>query len=171
MRVLVAAASKHGSTAEIAEAIAGHLVAAGHDVVVRDPEVVRDLEGVDAVVLGSAVYAGRWLAAAREFCERLGEKLDGRPVWLFSSGPLGDPPKPTSDPVDVAAAVAAMRARGHQIFTGYIDRDKLSLVERAVVRAVHAAPGDFRDWVAIKDWSLLIDAQLRKSGGASERRE
>jgi Flavodoxin domain len=72
MKKVVTAASEHGSTAQIAVAIGEQLTAAGHDVHVRDPDVVRDLDGIDAVVLGSAVCAGRWPRPARELVTRLG---------------------------------------------------------------------------------------------------
>jgi len=164
VKILVTAASKHGATAEIAGAIAEHLTAAGHDVDIREPDGVRDLDDVDAVVLGSAVYAGHWLKAARELVTRLGPELAGRPVWMFSSGPVGDPPKPAGDAVDVAAALAATGAREHRVFSGHVDKHQLAFGERAIVRALHAAVGDFRDWEAITDWARSIDAQLGTTG-------
>ena len=95
-QVLVTAASRHGSTAEIATAIARALeesvvgltaIAVPID---QRPEPAR----FDAVVLGSAVYAGRWLEPAREYAAAHAEALRDRPVWLFSSGPIGEPPFP-----------------------------------------------------------------------------
>lgn len=129
MKILVTAASKYGSTAEIARRIADVLSARGHDVDV-EPADGASVAGHDAVVLGSAVYAGHWLPAAKDLVERVGPDLANRPVWLFSSGPVGEPPKPEEDPVDVAPIVAATRARGHRVFAGRIDRDQLSFPER-----------------------------------------
>ena len=163
MKIVVTAASKHGSTAQIADVIGEQLTAAGHDVNVRDPDAVRDLDGIDAVVLGSAVYAGRWLGPARELVTRLGPELADRPVWMFSSGPVGDPAKPKEEAVDVAAASAATGAREHRIFAGHLDRDELGLGERAMVRAFRATAGDFRDWEKITGWAQDIDAELRNS--------
>jgi menaquinone-dependent protoporphyrinogen oxidase len=114
-------------------------------------------------VLGSAVYAGHWLKSARGFVTRLSPELAGRPVWLFSSGPVGDPPKPAEDAVDVAAAVADTGAREHRVLSGRVDKDQLGFGERAMVRAVHAAVGDFRDWPEITGWAQGIDAQLRSA--------
>ena len=71
MRVLVTAASKHGSTAQIAEVIADVVSSSGHDVVVEDPSSVHELGAFDASVVGSAVYAGHWMGTAREFAGRI----------------------------------------------------------------------------------------------------
>lgn len=161
MKVLVSTASKHGATTQIGEAIATGLRAAGHDVDLRDPAEVRDLTGVDAVVLGSAVYAGRWLKPARELVDRMGPELAQRPVWLYSSGPVGNPPKPMEDAVDVAGAVAKTGAVEHRVFAGQVDKAQLSLAERGMVRAFRAAVGDFRDWEQIAAWAGEIDTHLR----------
>jgi menaquinone-dependent protoporphyrinogen oxidase len=98
MKVLVSAASRHGATSEIAEEIGKAL-----RVDVRPAEQVSSVEDYEAVVLGSAVYAGRWLQPARELAERHAGALSERPVWLFSSGPVGEPPKPAEEEsVDVS---------------------------------------------------------------------
>ena len=95
MKVLVTAATKHGATAEIAATIGEVLRGEpGLDATVVPAEEVATVDGYDAVVLGSAVYAGHWLASAKELVDRAGGALAGKPVWLFSSGPIGDPPKP-----------------------------------------------------------------------------
>jgi menaquinone-dependent protoporphyrinogen oxidase len=163
MRVLVAAATKHGATAEIAAAIGEALRGEpGLDATVVPPEEVATVDGYDAVVLGSAVYAGHWLAAAKELVDRAGGALAGKPVWLFSSGPVGDPPKPNEeDPVDVAEIVAATRARGHRVFAGKLDKRQLGFGERAIVVALRVPEGDFRDWTEIKDWASQIADSLR----------
>jgi len=90
MHVLVTYASKHGSTREIAERIAAHLEQHGVTVDLRPTNQVNGLDGFDAVVIGSAVYIGRWMKEATELVERLRPALAGSRVWLFSSGPLGD---------------------------------------------------------------------------------
>jgi menaquinone-dependent protoporphyrinogen oxidase len=70
MKVLVTAASKHGATAEIASAIGDVLREQRMDVTLTPVEDVATLEGFDAVVVGSSIYAGRWLKPAKEFVER-----------------------------------------------------------------------------------------------------
>ena len=102
MKVLVAAASKHGATFEIASRIGSELEVRGLETVVADPGDIDSLDEIGAVVLGSAVYAGHWLASAKDFVGRFEPVLSTTPVWIFSSGPIGDPPKPDEDPVDIA---------------------------------------------------------------------
>lgn len=80
--------AQHGATAEIAEAIAEMLTAAGLAVDVRRARQVRSLAPYRAVVLGSAVYAGRWRGDALRLLRR--RELRDREVWLFSSGPVGE---------------------------------------------------------------------------------
>src|ERR671935_1098993 len=111
MKVLVTAATRHGATGEIAQAIGEALRDQGLDPTVIPAEQVDTVDGYDAVVLGSAVYAGHWLKPAKELVRRCSPALAARPVWLFSGGPVGDPPKPQEDPVDVAEVLAATRAR------------------------------------------------------------
>jgi len=168
MRVLVSAASRHGSTSEIAEEIGKALRDAlhergGEDVIVdvRPVEQVSSVDDYDAVVLGSAVYAGHWLEPARELAERHAGALAARPVWLFSSGPVGDPPKPTEeDSVDVRGILEATGARDHRVFSGKLDKGTLGFAEKAIVLALRVAGGDFRDWEAIRGWAREIAAEL-----------
>jgi len=160
MRVLITAASKHGSTGEIAGAIAEVLGGRGLETVVTPPEKVDDVAAFDAAVLGSAVYAGRWMKPARELVERAADDLAARPVWLFSSGPIGEPPKPEEDPVDVAEIVESTSARDHRVFAGRLERSRLGFGERAVVAALRAPDGDFRDWDEIRGWATAIADEL-----------
>jgi menaquinone-dependent protoporphyrinogen oxidase len=160
MRVLVTAATRYGATGEIARAIGEVLAERGLDPAVVPPEQVDRLDGYEAVVLGSAVYAGHWLKPARELVDRFGPALTQRPVWLFSSGPVGDPPKPEEDPVDVADVVAATAARDHRLFAGKLVRKHLSFPERAIVSALRVPEGDFRDWSEIRQWAAGIASAL-----------
>lgn len=164
MKVLVSAASKHGSTAEIARTIGEVLQEERLEVAVMPPEDVRSITGFDAAVLGSAVYAGHWLKPARELVERLGEALAALPVWLFSSGPIGDPPKPEEDPVDVAEVMEVTGARGHRVFPGKLVKAGLGFGEKAIVLALRAPEGDFRDWEEIRAWAAQVAHVLRAEG-------
>lgn len=160
MRVLVASASKHGSTTEIARAIGTALLLRMVDAEVKTVESVVTIETYDAVVLGSGVYMGHWLEPAKRFIEQHTDELQRRPVWLFSSGPLGDPPKPVTESVDVADLIEATHAREHRVFAGSLDKHELGIAERAMVTAVRAPEGDFRPWDEIDAWAGAIVAEL-----------
>lgn len=160
MKVLLPVASRHGATREIGDAIADVLRESGFEVDVVDPDDVEDIEPYGAVVLGSSVYVGRWAASARAFVDRFAVRLASRPVWLFSSGPVGDPPAPAGDPEEVAPLMRRMGARGHRTFAGRLDRGGLALAERAVVALVQAEQGDFRAWADVQDWAGRIAQEL-----------
>jgi menaquinone-dependent protoporphyrinogen oxidase len=136
-------------------------------VVLAPAEDVDDLTGIEAAVIGSGVYAGHWLAPAKELIEKHAATLGGIPVWLFSSGPLGDPPKPEEDPVDVKDLMALSGATGHRVFSGRIDLALLGFGEKAIVKALRAPVGDFRDWDLIDSWAVEIAEALDSGTGAA----
>jgi len=164
-KVLVAYGSKYGSTAEIADAIGQVLQETGLDVEVRSAETVDDLAPYQAVILGSGVYAGMWRKEAAQFLETHQAELAERPVWLFSSGPSGE-----GDPVELLDGWRFPEAQGPiadrisprdmAVFHGNIDRDKLNLAEKLIVKAVKGEFGDFRDWDAIRNWASGVASVL-----------
>lgn len=160
MRVLVTAASKHGSTSDIAQAIGAALASREIDADVWSIEAVESLDVYDAVVLGSAIYMGHWLDPAKKFIERHATVLRERPVWLFSSGPLGDPAKPEGPPADAAAMIEATGTREHVVFAGSLDKHRLGIAERAMVAAVKAPEGDYRPWDEVEAWAVRIAEEL-----------
>lgn len=167
MNILVAVASRHGSTHEIAGVIAEELGKRGYAVHVRGAADVEDAAPYDAVIIGSAIYMGNWLPEARHFVERNQARLAQVPVWLFSSGPLGEEdPQPRGDPAHLDELMQAAPACGHRIFAGKLDKHSLGIGERLVVRAVKAPEGDFRDWEAIRGWAREIAAALQSPAGA-----
>jgi menaquinone-dependent protoporphyrinogen oxidase len=161
MRVLVTAATRHGSTMEIATIIAGILEDAGLEVDITAPEDVRSVADYDGVVIGSAVYMGRWLEPARQFVDRCGGDLLGRSVWLFSSGPLGDPAKPDVEPPDAGLMRTATAAIDHRVFPGRLVKSELGFGEKVVVAGVRAPYGDFRPWDDVAAWARGIADRLR----------
>ncbi|MCZ2816112.1 flavodoxin domain-containing protein [Modestobacter sp. VKM Ac-2984] len=165
-RVLVTVASRHGSTAEIAAAVVRHLQESpagrrcGLRAVAVPVERRPDPSSYDAVVLGSAVYAGRWLEPARHYAAEHATALRGRPVWLLSSGPIGAPPFPPDEPHDAEPIGASVGARGHRVLPGRLDRALLGIGELAMVTALRAPVGDFRDWAATQAWAEEIAEAL-----------
>jgi menaquinone-dependent protoporphyrinogen oxidase len=162
MNILVTVASKHGATEEIGESIAAFLRAFGLTVETEAPEKVTSLDGFDAVVLGSAVYAGRWMDSATHFAQQFSTGLASRDIWLFSSGPIGDPPMPTEEPAAAPALARRLGAHEHRSFAGRLDRDRLGFMERTITRALKAPEGDFRDWEAIRAWAGEIATALAR---------
>jgi menaquinone-dependent protoporphyrinogen oxidase len=171
VRIVVSAASKHGSTAQIAARIGEVLrvaLPAGAVVEVNTAAELSELMVYDAIVLGRAVYMGRWLPGAREGAAAVAAH-PLRPVWLFSSGPVGDPPKPDEDPSDVSDLMTSTHARGHRLLAGRLDRHLLGFAEKAMVMALRVPDGDFRDWDAIEAWATQIAAELREPADSPNR--
>jgi menaquinone-dependent protoporphyrinogen oxidase len=83
------------------------------------------------------------------------------PVWLFSTGPVGDPLKPEAPPVDVAPMLELSGAQEHRLFGGRLDRHHLGFAEKAMVSMVGAADGDYRPWDEIEAWAGEIATTLK----------
>ncbi|MFD2417096.1 flavodoxin domain-containing protein [Amycolatopsis pigmentata] len=179
MTVLVAVASRHGATREIAdvigETLGSALASLDEDaaVDVLFAENAYDLSDYDAFVLGSAVYNGHWVEAARDLVERHDRILRSRPVWLFSSGPArsgaldGDAAVGSAGgadgAVDVARQARLSAAYQHRLFPGKLDRRRLCFAERAVAGALGLRDGDYRDWQAVRAWARVIASTLHAS--------
>jgi menaquinone-dependent protoporphyrinogen oxidase len=167
MRVLVTYATKHGSTREIAEAIAATISGHGIAAEVLPVEDVAEIGSYDAVVLGSAIYIGRWLKEATEFTRRHRASLAERPLWLFSSGPLGTEVVDNEEqPKELSELLEMLEPRDHRLFYGALTRDALGFGERMVVKAVRAPEGDYRDWDEIQAWAAAIAAELARDATA-----
>jgi menaquinone-dependent protoporphyrinogen oxidase len=166
-KILVAFASKYGATAEIAEMICQTLRESGFDTDMLPADQVYDLENYQAVVLGSAVYAGQWRKDAVAFLEDNEGLLTHMPVWFFSSGPTGE-----GDPVQLMKGwqfpeaqqpiADRVKPRGTAFFHGVLDLKKLNFAERLIVRGFRAPVGDFRDRDAIKAWAASIAESLKQ---------
>jgi menaquinone-dependent protoporphyrinogen oxidase len=159
-KILMSVASKHGSTVEIAETVANVLRDRGHEVVAVPPVDVCSLAGFPVVILGSAVYLGRWLKPATHLVDRLVNDLATRTVYAFSSGPVGSPPFPDRPASDLDAFVARTGAKEHVTFPGRLVNADLAIGERLAVRVSGADYGDFRDWPAVVAWANRIADDL-----------
>jgi menaquinone-dependent protoporphyrinogen oxidase len=159
MQVLVAYATKHGSTGEIAAAIGATLRDAGLDADVRSARDVQTLAAYGAVVLGSALYSAHWQRDANRFVKRHLPELQRRPVWLFSSGPLDHSAEFDDIPLteQVAPDLAPIGARGHRTFGGRLLEGTPGV--DASMLATHRI-GDFRHWAHIEAWARAIAAEL-----------
>ncbi len=166
-KTLVAYASKYGSTAEIAEKIGDVLNQTGLATDVLSADKVGDLTQYEAVILGSAVYIGKWRKEAVNFLISHEKFLAKRHVWLFSSGPSGE-----GDPVELLdgwrfpeaqqGIIERIGPRGIKIFHGSVDTEKLNFIEKSMVKTVKAPSGDFRDWDDITLWAESIAEALKE---------
>ena len=163
---LVAFATKHGSTEEVAEAVTEELRGLGLEVELCELRKVRDLEGYRSVVIGAPLYMGRWHLDARRFLKRHRKMLEELPVAVFALGPL----KLTEE--DVAgsrqqldralALVPELRPATVEVFGGVVDPAGL----RFPFNRMEA--GDARDWNAIRAWARSLPGEL---GGALGQRD
>jgi menaquinone-dependent protoporphyrinogen oxidase len=163
-RVLVAYASKMGGTAGIAEAIGQTLRRYGHEVDVTEATKVADVDRYGAVVLGSAIYIGRWRPEAVAVLRLLADSNDPPPVWLFHSGPVGpdrDVPQPV--PRTVARLAKKLGVDSPKTFAGRLEPETArGVLARWMARSKMS--GDSRDWAAIKQWTVGIHDTLQSAG-------
>jgi menaquinone-dependent protoporphyrinogen oxidase len=173
-RVLVAYATRHGSTRGIAERIADQLRTHGLEAECRPASEVRDASAHDAFVIGGAAYMFRWLGDATGFVEKNRAILAERPTWLFSSGPIGTDlvdkqgrdVLETTVPKEFPRLRELVHPRGQKVFFGAIDpaAKPIGIAERLtslMPAARDALPkGDFRDWPAIDAWADEIAGAL-----------
>jgi menaquinone-dependent protoporphyrinogen oxidase len=167
-RVLVACASRMGSTAEIADAIADRLRSAGLEVDRTSVGDVPSLDSYRAVVLGSAVYSGRWRREAITFLRRFAAELSDRQVWLFQSGPLDDSAERRD--IDVPARIRTLASRvgihGHTTFGGRIDPEHPNGF--VAKRMIDSGLGrDFRDFGHVRAWADGIATELGATAPAA----
>ena len=165
MRVLIVHASQFGATKGIAERITQVLGRHGLIAELYPVTELATLALVDAVVIGSAVHAGHWLDDATRFVYRHQDELKAMPVWLFSSGPIGDRAVKAvpSDPKEVGAFRVLLAPRGVAVFAGAYDRETadfshMGLGEKLAGRLM--PEGDWRDWDAIDRWADGIATSL-----------
>jgi menaquinone-dependent protoporphyrinogen oxidase len=150
-RVLVAFASKMGSTKEIADAIGSRLTERGYHAEVRSAETVDSLDGYDAIVLGSAVYASRWRPEAVRFVRKHRTQLAARTVRLFESGWLGKRPSTLTATPGARRRANKVGAPTPAVFGGRLDPDLATgRMDRMLAKRM---AGDARDWDEIRSWT------------------
>ncbi len=164
MKILVAYATKAGSTAEVADEI-GRVIESkgGRKVDVRPVGKLKEVGGYDAVIIGSAIRAGKWLPEATKFVEKHRDALSQVPVAFFTVcltlkedteenrrtvAAYLDPVREVVQPVDVG------------IFAGMMDYGKLPFILRLMMKMMKAPEGDFRNWEAIRAWAGQVRARL-----------
>ena len=167
MKILIAYATKAGSTAEVAAEI-GRVIESkgGCQVDVRPVGKLNGVDGYDAVVIGSAIRAGKWLPEATKFVEKHRDALSQIPVACFlvcltlkddteenrrTVAAYLDPVREVVQPVEMG------------LFAGVMDYSKLPFILRLMMKAMKSPQGDFRDWEAITSWATDIAAVLKEA--------
>ena len=155
-KILVAYATRAGSTVEVAEFIGGVLCEHGSAVDVRPVKEVQSLDGYRAVVAGSAIRMGKWLPEAVQFVETHKEALSRMPrayflVSLFLAGASPDKEKEINAYLDPVRQILEPDYTG--LFPGKLDPQTLSFLDRQIAKMVKSREGDFRDWDAMRAWA------------------
>lgn len=168
LRILVAYASKSGTTVEVAEAIGQALESDFTRVEVRPVEEVADIDWYDAAVIGSAVRVGKWLPVAVQFVAQHQEQLRRIPVAYFTVCLTMQEDTPENRQVVegyMQPVYELVRPIAIGLFAGRMEPDKLGLVERLAVKVIKPPQGDFRDWEEIRHWAA--DLQPALAAGAA----
>lgn len=175
MKVAVVYASKHGFTKGIAEFVRDTLLKDGVHAETYDVGDLQHPEDYDAFVIGSAVYMFHWMKEAKEFVVRNSEILASRPVWLFSSGPVGpdvkdkkgrDPREVAVSQEDIEKLKTVISPRDHRVFFGGLDSHKIGIggwfIRRMPTDDKSRVEGDFRNWNEIGEWATGIAKELTR---------
>lgn len=175
MHILVAYASRYGATKGIAEHIAAVLQKQGMTATVEAAEQTGDPSAFDAAVIGSAAYMAHWMKPATAFVRHNSKALADRPVWLFSSGPLGTKTQDDQgrdfceilEPKEITEFKTVIAPREHRVFFGAMSAAKLGFWHRLIYKMpanrndAILPQGDFRNWAAIDAWANSIAETLK----------
>jgi len=170
MKVLVAYATTHGSTAEIAEFMGGVLKERDLDVTVARVGQIQSVQGYDAFILGSPIYGGMWLTEMSQFLEKFSAELASKPVyfWIACIRVLEpDGLKAAQTEYVYKPMLEKVGVKEVSVFAGKLNLDVIDWNERWTLSARYDGkelPGkhnnDYRDWNAIRAWITTIRDHL-----------
>lgn len=165
-RVLVTYATKFGSTREVVSSIVHELISAGLDAQGAEASGELQIDDYDAFVIGSPMYGGKWVPDAALFAALMADRMNGKPVALFSIGTLGVK-NPNAARAEHEAFIGGLRKVapklnivGDAAFNGYFERANLPWYLRIVDRFAPTPEGDHRDWAAIQAWTRSLVAEF-----------
>ena len=162
--VLIAYATRHGSTEGVAQAIGRAFVEAGARVDVKPVGEVDDLAGCSAVVLGSPLYAGKVLGDVAGFAGKHAEQLSSMSTALFFVClSMAQPSDRNVQKVvkQTKHLVELLRPRDVGLFAGALDRANLGFFDRLMMKLMRIPEGDFRNWEVIDRWAKDLLPRLR----------
>lgn len=167
--ILVAYATRYGSTQEVAEAVAATLRESGLEVDIQPIRKVRSLTGYKAVVLGAAIYYGLWHKDAVNFLTKNESALTQRPVAVFALGPNSTDENERQDcqaQLDKELAKFPwLKPVVTELFGGrYPSKLRFpdSMIAALPASPMHGKPAsDARDWPAIRAWASNLATNLQ----------
>lgn len=165
--ILVAYATRNGSTQEVADRITATLREQGLDVDLKPAREVKTLAGYRIVVLGAPLYAFHWHKDALNFLSRHRQALTEMPVAIFALGPLHDDAQERQEAraqLDKELAKFPWLAPDTiEMFGGKLDPTQLQFPESLFMGKLPAS--DVRDWVAIRAWALGLVEKFELASG------
>jgi len=163
-KILIAYASKKGSTAEIAQAIAKELQTAGHTVDAADVATIASPSGYAAVVIGGPMYMGHIDPRVGKFVRRHTGELAKLPVAGFVvclAAASKDPEGMAWAEKALKKALGPAQPLAEAIFAGKLDPEKLSWFQRWIITKVNSPVGDYRDWATIAAWAHELPGKMK----------
>ena len=168
-RILVTYGTKYGSTAEIATRIGERLSAAGFDTDVLHANLGTEVLKYDALVVGSPMYAARWLPEPALLLITNRERIADIPIALFSVGMIDvKHPGKLREEHDAWIENAfnqenvQLNVISNATFTGAYARSNLPFYLRVIDTILRVTPnGDYRRWDEIERWGDEVAASLR----------
>jgi menaquinone-dependent protoporphyrinogen oxidase len=164
---LIAYATKHDSTHQVAELVAGVLRDDGLEVDVRPASEVTDVEPYDVVVIGGALYMGRWHRDARQLLSRQRAVLARRPVFVYGMGPLEMVEEQIAGSREqlehALSKVPEVKPIAVEIFGGVVKPEELHSPFNRM------PAGDARDLEAIRAWARDVAAVIHAGAPAAAR--
>ena len=162
-RILIAYATQHGSTAEIAQAVGKELTASGFDVEIAEIKNITSLSGYNGIVIGAPLYMGGLMKDVSQFIGRFALELARLPVASFAVGLT--PVSKAAGNVDHAmeclhTSLSPIKPVGTILFAGKLDPAGLGFIQRKMMELGKVPAGDFRDWDLIAAWARELPEKM-----------
>jgi menaquinone-dependent protoporphyrinogen oxidase len=177
-RILIAYASKYGSTSEVAVAIGKVLCHEGHIAETKKIKNVTNLQMYDAVIVGSAIQYDTWMSEARAFVTANQHILNKLPVaFFFTCLVLSKKSEKTEQKAMVysdklLSLIPQVKPLSIGRFAGVLDYSRIPFFPRQIIKTallvLGVREGDYRDWNAIRSWGMSIHRTLVCEENASK---